>query len=209
MSSKVFVGSLPFSVSQEELTEIFSKFGAVLQTVIVNDRETGRSRGFGFVTFGTPEEAQAAIEGGTDMDVQGRKIVVNAANERDPSAPRPQFQSRGSYNNNGQQRTYGDRPPRRNYEDGQQQQEGGSYQQRSNYGGGYQQRTNYQQQEGGSYPQRSNYGGGYQQRTNQGGYQQRSSQGGYQQRSNYQQQDGDSYQQQEGAYQQQEAGDQM
>ncbi|KAJ1562721.1 hypothetical protein HK405_008652 [Cladochytrium tenue] len=66
----------------EGLRSTFSQFGNVSDAVVLKDRETGRSRGFGFVTFDTPEEAQAAIDGMNDQDLDGRNIRVNLANDR-------------------------------------------------------------------------------------------------------------------------------
>ncbi|KAJ1549573.1 hypothetical protein HK405_009338 [Cladochytrium tenue] len=71
-----------WSTSDEGLRSTFSQFGNVSDAVVLKDRETGRSRGFGFVTFDTPEEAQAAIDGMNDQDLDGRNIRVNLANDR-------------------------------------------------------------------------------------------------------------------------------
>ncbi|CAI7572394.1 unnamed protein product [Penicillium bialowiezense] len=63
MSSKVFVGGLAWGTNDESLHEAFSQFGTVTDAIVMKDRETGRSRGFGFVSFSSPEEANAAVEG--------------------------------------------------------------------------------------------------------------------------------------------------
>jgi len=79
MKNKLFVGSLSWSATDEDLKELFSPFGEVTSANVVMDRETGRSRGFGFVEFKTDEEAQAAVDaldGTVHMD---RQIVVNVA----------------------------------------------------------------------------------------------------------------------------------
>jgi cold-inducible RNA-binding protein len=79
MSVKLFVGGLSFSTSSERLREAFAAAGSVESASVVTDRETGRSRGFGFVEMGTQEEAQAAVSrlNGTDLD--GRQIKVEIA----------------------------------------------------------------------------------------------------------------------------------
>uniref|UniRef100_A0A0C9S8X8 TSA: Wollemia nobilis Ref_Wollemi_Transcript_10199_1024 transcribed RNA sequence n=1 Tax=Wollemia nobilis TaxID=56998 RepID=A0A0C9S8X8_9CONI len=82
MSSRVFVGGLSYGVDDQTLRESFSTFGDVTDAKIINDRETGRSRGFGFVTFTSAEEANAAIEGMDGKDLHGRAIRVNLAQER-------------------------------------------------------------------------------------------------------------------------------
>ena len=82
-NKKLFVGSLPWSVDDAKLAEIFSQFGTVASASVLKDRETGRSRGFGFVEMSTDEEAQAAINGLNGTDIEGRKIIVNVARPRE------------------------------------------------------------------------------------------------------------------------------
>jgi len=60
--NKIFVGSLPWSINNDSLKELFSQYGEVTEAVVIMDRETQRSKGFGFVTFATPESAQKALE---------------------------------------------------------------------------------------------------------------------------------------------------
>lgn len=79
MSAKLFVGNLDFSVTSEDLKSAFSEFGAVIDAVVITDRETKRSRGFGFVEFGSEEEANKAIEAMNGKDLKGRNINVNKA----------------------------------------------------------------------------------------------------------------------------------
>lgn len=79
MATKLFVGSLPWAIRDEELKELFSQHGTVESASVVTDRATGRSRGFGFVEMSTEEEAQAAIEALHESEVEGRTIVVNIA----------------------------------------------------------------------------------------------------------------------------------
>lgn len=82
-NKKLFVGSLPWAVDDAKLAEIFSQFGTVISATVLKDRETNRSRGFGFVEMSTEEEAQKAVEGLNNQDVDGRKIVVNVAKPRE------------------------------------------------------------------------------------------------------------------------------
>ena len=77
--TKLFVGSLPFSTTEEELRKLFGECGQVTSASVVNDRETGRSRGFGFVEMPNDAEAQAAIQKLNGSNVGGRQIAVNVA----------------------------------------------------------------------------------------------------------------------------------
>lgn len=79
MSAKLFIGNLDYSVTKEELEKMFGEFGTVVDAVIIIDRETRRSRGFGFVEFASEEEAKKAIEAMNGKDINGRKINVNEA----------------------------------------------------------------------------------------------------------------------------------
>ncbi len=79
----MFVGSLPWAVDDARLAQIFSQAGNVVSAQVVKDRDTGRSRGFGFVEMSTEEEAQAAVSNLNGTDVEGRKIVVNIARPRE------------------------------------------------------------------------------------------------------------------------------
>ena len=83
---KIFVGNLNYRTTPDGLREIFSAHGEVLDVFIGTDRETGRSRGFGFVTMGSKEAGAAAIENLNGKDFEGRALVVN---EAQPRAPRP------------------------------------------------------------------------------------------------------------------------
>ncbi|KAJ8590948.1 RNA-binding domain-containing protein [Rhizopogon salebrosus TDB-379] len=82
MSAKLYVGNLSWNTTDDTLRDAFSEFGQVLDTIVMKDRETGRSRGFGFVTFATGEEADAAIAGLNEQEVDGRRLKVNLANAR-------------------------------------------------------------------------------------------------------------------------------
>ena len=83
MSTKLFVGSLPWSIEDEELKEAFEGHGNVVSAKIIKDRDTGRSRGFGFVEMENASEASTAIKALNDSELKGRNIVVNEAKSRD------------------------------------------------------------------------------------------------------------------------------
>ncbi|NWF50911.1 MAG: RNA-binding protein [Ignavibacteriaceae bacterium] len=82
MSTKLFVGSLPWSVDDELLKETFQSHGKVISAKVVKDRETGRSRGFGFVEMEDSTDAKNAIEALNESELKGRNIVVNEAKSR-------------------------------------------------------------------------------------------------------------------------------
>jgi len=83
MSTKIYVGNLPYSVTDAVLESNFSEFGGVSSAKVMMDRETGRSKGFGFVEMASAEVAQAAITALHGMSVDGRSIVVNLARPRE------------------------------------------------------------------------------------------------------------------------------
>lgn len=97
MSNKLFVGNLSFNTTQNDLQDAFAAFGAVLETNLMTDRETGRPRGFGFITMGTAEEAQAAIEGLHGRDFDGRALTVNVAKPREERSGGGGGRSGGGY----------------------------------------------------------------------------------------------------------------
>ena len=80
---KLYVGNLSFSTTENDLQDAFEKFGTVSDTVVMMDRTTGRSRGFGFVTMGSAAEGQAAITGLHGKDLDGRDLTVNEARPRE------------------------------------------------------------------------------------------------------------------------------
>jgi len=92
MSSKIYVGNLPYSVTDSTLESNFSEFGGVSSAKVMMDRDTGRSKGFGFVEMASAEVAQAAISALNGMSVDGRSIVVNLAR------PREDNRGSGGYN---------------------------------------------------------------------------------------------------------------
>lgn len=76
---KLYVGNLPYSVNSDELRKAFTEFGEVIDAVVISDRYSGRSKGFGFVTFATEEAASLAVEKMNGKDMGGRNLVVNVA----------------------------------------------------------------------------------------------------------------------------------
>ncbi len=83
MNSKIYVGNMSFKTSEADLRDAFGKFGAVTDVYIATDRETGRPRGFAFVTMGTADEAKAAIEKMNGADLDGRQLTVNEAKPKE------------------------------------------------------------------------------------------------------------------------------
>ena len=83
MSSKLYVGNLPFSISEDSLRELFADSGTVESVNIITDRDTGRSKGFGFVEMSTDEEAQSAIEKLNGEEMEGRSLKVNKAKPKE------------------------------------------------------------------------------------------------------------------------------
>jgi cold-inducible RNA-binding protein len=86
MSMKLYVGNLSFETSSTELQTMFAETGTVESASVIEDRETGRSRGFGFVEMSTKEEGNAAIEKFNGHELGGRELKVNAAKVREPRA---------------------------------------------------------------------------------------------------------------------------
>lgn len=83
MGNKLYVGNLAYSVRDQDLSDAFSQYGSVSSAKVMMDRETGRSKGFGFVEMGSDAEAQAAINGLNGQPVAGRAVVVNEARPRE------------------------------------------------------------------------------------------------------------------------------
>jgi cold-inducible RNA-binding protein len=112
---KLFVGNLSWNLASEDLRELFAEFGTVEDAIVLTDKFTHRSKGFGFVTMSTAEEAQAAIEGLNEKEIDGRQIVVNVA-----QPPRPREDRRFGGGDRGNNRRPGgsggnfrSRPPQR------------------------------------------------------------------------------------------------
>jgi RNA recognition motif-containing protein len=76
---KIFVGNLPFSVDDEALANLFTEHGEIVSAKVITDRDTGRSRGFGFVEISNAEDARKAIEATNGLEVEGRALTVNEA----------------------------------------------------------------------------------------------------------------------------------
>jgi RNA recognition motif-containing protein len=88
MGNKLYVGNLPYTVRDEDLNQAFSAFGSVNSAKVMMERETGRSKGFGFVEMGSDAEAQSAIQGMNGQSLGGRSLVVNEARPMEPRPPR-------------------------------------------------------------------------------------------------------------------------
>lgn len=91
---KLFVGGLPFSTTDDELADAFSQFGTVASAKVITDRETGRSKGFGFVEFENDDEGKAAEAGMNGKELGGRTVTVNEARPRE-ERPRRDFNGGG------------------------------------------------------------------------------------------------------------------
>ena len=82
--NKLYVGGLPYSVTEDQLRDMFAAHGAVESAVVISDRMTGRSKGFGFVEMGSQEEAQSAMDNLNQTQLEGRSLTVNEAKPRQP-----------------------------------------------------------------------------------------------------------------------------
>jgi RNA recognition motif-containing protein len=113
MATKLFVAGLDFGISNDEFRDMFADFGTVVSAQIVTDRDTNRSKGFGFIEMSSDQEGDAAIKGLNGKDVKGRALVVNAARPRE-DWPQRSFggrsnggnRSRSGGNGNGFRRSY-------------------------------------------------------------------------------------------------------
>ena len=88
MGNKLYVGNLPYSVRDSDLEQSFGQFGSVTSAKVMMERDTGRSKGLGFVEMGSDAEVQAAIEGMNGAPLGGRSLVVNEARPMEPRPPR-------------------------------------------------------------------------------------------------------------------------
>jgi len=102
MSMKLYVGNLSFQTSDQDLQQLFAQAGTVESATVVEDRDTGRSRGFGFVEMASKEEGEAAIAQFNGKEVNGRNLTVNEARPRENrgGAPRGNFGGRGGRGGN-------------------------------------------------------------------------------------------------------------
>ncbi|MFO0703229.1 MAG: RNA-binding protein [Patescibacteria group bacterium] len=101
---KLFVGGLPWAITSEMLRDLFAEYGEIVDAVVITDRMSGRSKGFGFVTFATEESAQRALEK-NGQAVEGRNIVVNVAKPRE-ERPRRDFGGRNNYDRSNRRDDY-------------------------------------------------------------------------------------------------------
>jgi RNA recognition motif-containing protein len=100
-TTKLYVGNLSFQTSSEELQQLFTQAGTVESAAVVEDRETGRSRGFGFVEMASKEEAEKAIEQFNGKDLNGRNLTVNEARPREDRGNRGGGGGRGGFGGGG------------------------------------------------------------------------------------------------------------
>jgi len=104
MESKVYVGNLPYSVRDDSLQELFSQAGTVVSANVITDRESGRSKGFGFVEMGSSEEAEKAIQMFNGYSFEGRDLRVNIARPREERPRGGGRDRRGGYGGGGNRR---------------------------------------------------------------------------------------------------------
>jgi len=97
VGKKLYVGNLTYSVNESDLEGLFSQFGTVQSAQIIQDRETGRSKGFGFVEMDTDAQAQAAIQGLNEQEHDGRRLTVNEAKPREDRGGGGSGRSGGGY----------------------------------------------------------------------------------------------------------------
>lgn len=83
MATKLFIGNLPYTVTSDQLGQHFAQAGNVVDAVVITDRQTGRSKGFGFVEYQSEDEAKAAVEMFNGKELEGRAIIVNEARPRE------------------------------------------------------------------------------------------------------------------------------
>ena len=100
MAMKLYVGNLSFQTSSEELQQLFSQAGTVESASVVEDRDTGRSRGFGFVEMASKEDGEKAIQQFNGTDLNGRNLTVNEARPREDRGNRGGGGGRGGYGGN-------------------------------------------------------------------------------------------------------------
>lgn len=112
MGNKLYVGNLPYGVRDNDLEQAFGQFGAVASARVMMERDTGRSKGFGFVEMASEAEAQAAIQGMNGQPLGGRSLVVNEARPMEPRPPRSGgygggFRSEGGFGGGNRDGSYG------------------------------------------------------------------------------------------------------
>ncbi len=97
MAKKVYVGNLSYGTTDSDLQKMFEEFGTVESAQVITDRESGRSKGFGFVEMGSQQEAEAAIKALNGKDMDGRALTVNEAKPREDRGGRSGGGGRGGY----------------------------------------------------------------------------------------------------------------
>ena len=97
MAKKLYVGNLPYTITDASLKDTFAQAGTVSEAIVLMDRMTGRSKGFGFVTFENDAEADAAIDMWNGKDMDGRKLTVNVARPMEPRTDRAPRGNGGGY----------------------------------------------------------------------------------------------------------------
>ena len=112
MGNKLYVGNLPYGVRDNDLEQAFGQFGSVTSARVMMERDTGRSKGFGFVEMGNDAEAQAAIQGMNGQPLGGRSLVVNEARPMEPRPPRTGgygggFRNEGGFGGGNREGSYG------------------------------------------------------------------------------------------------------
>ena len=115
MGNRIYVGNLPFSVTQEQLKELFSQYGEIEEAVVVTNKFSGRSKGFGFVSFKDDSSAEKAIAEMNKKEVEGRPLNVKEALPFDENRPRKRFERRGG--SSGGRGGFRSRRPRREQEE--------------------------------------------------------------------------------------------
>jgi cold-inducible RNA-binding protein len=103
MAKKLFVGGIPWATTSDDLSQLFGQYGQVTSAVVITDKMTGRSRGFGFVEFANDADAESAIAGQNEKEFNGRTLVVKEAKPLEDRPKRsfggPRGGGRGGYNN--------------------------------------------------------------------------------------------------------------
>ena len=87
MNVKLYVGNLPYNFDDKELSELFSSFGEIVEAIVIKDKYSGKSKGFGFVALAEKASADKAVAEMNDKEIQGRAIKVNEARPMDPNGP--------------------------------------------------------------------------------------------------------------------------
>ena len=98
-NNRLFVGNLPWSLTSQSLKDLFAEFGEITDAVVISDRATGRSRGFGFVTFTNEKDAEKAKDAMNNKEIEGRAIVVSIAKKREERTD--SFKGGRNFRNNG------------------------------------------------------------------------------------------------------------